>query len=331
MAETLSFDLSLEHKGFRLRAAANMPLRGITVISGSSGSGKTTLLRALAGLEADVVGPVRFGSDDWTGRPAQDRHVGFVFQDARLFHHLSVEGNLRYGATRRGTPEAAIQQVISALDLVPLLPRPTTALSGGEARRVALARALASQPRILFLDEPMVGLDPARRAEVLPYISRAVDHFNLSVLYVSHSQFEMALLADRVYQISDGLLGPLQEGPPRFLLPVIGATEGRMQFEIGGHGFALEGEASPGEIWEIRPGHGCILAAVHPGRNSAAAVLPVTCLDSTHDGHHVQVEIAGQTIEVETGPGFVKGDAAWLICPRLRARSRGHQPVTTHG
>ena len=322
-AETLSFDLAFDHPGFALRAAADMPLQGITVISGVSGSGKTTLLRALAGLEPKASGPVRFGEADWTGKPPQARQVGFVFQDARLFRHLNVEGNLRYGAARRGAPEAAVQEVIEALDLGPLLARRTYALSGGEARRVALGRALACQPRILFLDEPMVGLDPARRAEVLPYITRAVDHFGLSVLYVSHSQFEMALLADRVYQISDGLLGPLRLGPPRFTAPVVGVDAGQIRFDIGGHDFTLPGEGAPGEQWEIRPGHGCILSADHPGRNSAAAVLPVTCAGYDAGRQLVRIEVAGQALEIEAVADFSEGQRAWLICPRLRARKRG--------
>lgn len=334
MADVLSFDLELDHPGFELRAAAEVPLRGITVISGASGSGKTTLLRALAGLEPGVRGPVRFGAEDWTGRPPKDRLVGFVFQDARLFRHLNVEGNLRYGAARRGTSEAVVQEVIDAFDLAPLLPRRTSALSGGEARRVALARAMASQPRILFLDEPMVGLDPARRAEVLPYITRAVDNFDLSVLYVSHSQFEMALLADRVYRMASGQLGSLQDGPPRFLLPVVAAAAGQMSFEIDGHRFTLQGDAAPGETWEIRPGHGCILSSEHPGRNTAAAVLPVTCLGADEAGRNQKVGIAGQSMDMEPAGGFEAGEKLWLICPRLRARHRGrsrHSPVTNRG
>ncbi len=322
-AEALSFDLALDLPGFALRAAAEIPLQGITVISGVSGSGKTTLLRALAGLEPKSCGWVRFGGEDWTGKPPQARQVGFVFQDARLFRHLSVERNLRYGAARRGTPEPVLQEVIEALDLVPLLARRTMALSGGEARRVALGRALACQPRILFLDEPMVGLDPARRAEVLPYITRAVDQFGLSVLYVSHSQFEMALLADRVYLIAEGRLGPLQLGPPRFSAPVIGAGDGMVRFEIDGHDFCLPGNGAPGEKWEIRPGHGCILSAEHPGRNSAAAVLPVICTGFDRERLLARIEVAGQVLEIEAAEPFPERQQAWLICPRLRARKRG--------
>jgi len=323
VAKTLSFDLSLDHPGFTLRAAADMPLQGITVISGVSGSGKTTLLRALAGLEPRARGSVQFGHEDWTDRPPQDRHVGFVFQDARLFRHLSVEGNLIYGAKRRGADRAVVDDVISSLDLEPLLKRRTTALSGGEARRVALGRALASQPRILFLDEPMVGLDTARRAEVLPYITRAVDHFGLSVLYVSHSQFEMALLADRIFRISDGLLGPLEDGPPRFTLPVISTDASGVHFEIQGYGFTLQGQATPGEMWEVRPGHGCILSEKHPGQNSAAAVLPVTAIAHDAERHISSISIAGQQLDLETEKAFPPDAELWLICPRLRARKRG--------
>ncbi len=323
VAETLSFDLSLDYPGFRMQAAADVPLTGITVISGASGSGKTTLLRALAGLEPAMQGQVRFGNADWTGLPPQARHVGFVFQDARLFRHLDVEGNLRYGAVRRGASDAAVRNVIEALDLGPLLARRTAALSGGEARRVALGRALASQPRILFLDEPMVGLDTARRAEVLPYITRAADHFGLTILYVSHSQFEMALLADRIYHMQGGLLGPMLAGPPRFVLPMQSASNGRMTFEVGGQTFTLAGDGITSENWEVRPGHGCILSESHPGTNSAAAVLPVVCLGAGAGGQTVRIRIAGQAIDLESDAEFGEGTALWLICPRLRARRRG--------
>ncbi len=326
MAEELAFDLSLDLPGFGLRAAARIPLDGITVISGASGSGKTTLLRALAGLEPCARGAVRFGTVDWTGLPPQRRQVGYVFQDARLFRHLSVDENLRYGASRRGAPERMVQEVIEALDLGPLLGRRTTALSGGEARRVALGRALASRPRILFLDEPMVGLDTARRAEVLPYITRAVDIFGLAVLYVSHSQFEMALLADRIYRMRDGKLGPMQEGPPRFCLTVDSASDGVLAFRIGDHMLTLPGEALPHEEWELRPGQGCVLSERHPGSNSAAAVLPVTCRGACSDRAAMRVEIAGQIVEIDTATDFANGAELWLICPRLRGRKRDRMP-----
>ena len=320
--KSLSFDLTLDHPGFRLSAAADIPLQGITVISGDSGSGKTTLLRALAGLEPGAKGHVRFGAEDWTDRPAPERQVGFVFQDARLFRHLDVDGNLRYGASRRGTSDAMVQEVISALDLAPLLKRRTGSLSGGEARRVALGRALASQPRILFLDEPMVGLDPARRSEVLPYITRAVDQFDLSVLYVSHSQFEMSLLADRIYRIADGLLGPVEDGPPRFSLPVVWSRDGRVGFAIGEHEFTLDGSGAVGEAWEVRPGHGCILSEKHPGQNSAAAILPATALSHDSESGVQNVELAVQHVGILSDRAFDPGQKLWLICPRLRARRR---------
>ncbi len=227
---------------------------------------------------------------------------------------------MRPGAAR---PTHAVDEVIEALDIAPLLARRTTALSGGEARRVALARALASQPRILFLDEPMVGLDTARRAEVLPYITRAVDHFGLAVLYVSHSQFEMALLGrpDLSHRRSAGWdhCRPDRRVStcrwPR-------RARGGCCSKSTGTDFGCDGNAAPGEICEIRPGHGCILSADHPGRNSAAAVLPVTSVGADLGQGTARIEIAGQSIEIEADADFAAGAALWLICPRLRARRR---------
>ena len=287
-------------------------------IEGYNGSGKTTLLRALAGLEPSMSGTVHFQGNDWTHLPAYQRPVGYVFQDMRLFRHLNVEDNLRYGAKRRGVAERVVQDVIAAFDLGPLLARRTGSLSGGEARRVALGRALATQPKILFLDEPMVGLDTDRRAEVLPYITTAVDFFGLSVLYVSHSMFEMSLLADRILPIQDGVIGALADGPARFTLPIATAAHGMIGFDLGGQRFELLGDGQVGQMCELRPGSGSILSQNHPGTNTSSAVLPVRI----HSVDPAQVELAGQVVSVPSAQGFKPGQDVWLICPQLRARMR---------
>ncbi len=323
VAEVLSFDLRLELPGFTLQGAAEIPLRGITVISGPSGSGKTTLLRALAGLEPAARGHVRFGGRDWTQLPPEKRQVGFVFQDGRLFRHMNVERNIRYGARRRATPESELREVIRALDLEGMLARKPASLSGGEARRVALARALASRPRVLFLDEPMVGLDPERRGEVLPYITRAADEFGLAVLYVSHSQFEKGLLADRELPVSGGRIGAMRDGPARLELPVAEAGGGQVVFRVGGERLALPGEGEVGQLWELRPGHGSILAGAHPGATTAAAVLPVEAAGRDEAPRRVRVRIAGQEFSVPGERDYAPGEKLWLICPRLRGRWRG--------
>ena len=123
MSDVLGFDIRVEHPDFTLEAAAEVPLTGITALSGPSGSGKTTLLRALAGLEPHTSGHVRFADEDWTGLSPAARGIGYVFQDARLFPHLDVAGNLDYGARRRHTPTGLVEAVIGALDLHPLLRR----------------------------------------------------------------------------------------------------------------------------------------------------------------------------------------------------------------
>lgn len=319
----LSFDLKLSRPGFCLQGKADLPLDGITGITGKSGSGKSTLLRALAGLEPNATGAVSFAGEDWSGRAPQDRPVGFVFQDVRLFRHMDVAQNLNYGAKRRGASKQAVSDVIEAFDLQGVLTRRTASLSGGESRRVALARALATRPKILFLDEPMVGLDTDRRAEVLPYITRAVDEFGLAVLYVSHSLFEMNLLADRILPLSDGQIGAIRPGPPRFSLPVIEQSGGQVGFCLDGVDFRYPGRGMVGESWEIRPGNGAILAQHHPGDNSAAAVLPVVALPNETPGATVNIRLADQILTLPSGVGFQPGHKLWLICPRLRARCRG--------
>lgn len=322
MADTLSFNLSLQRGGFTLQGVADIPLHGITGIAGPSGSGKTTLLRALAGLEPNAIGTVKFGTEDWSNRPAKDRDVGFVFQDMRLFRHLDVAGNLSYGAKRRQAPSGSLSDVIDALDLAPLLTRNVASLSGGEARRVALGRALASAPKVLFLDEPMVGLDTNRRAEILPYITRAVDGFGLSVLYVSHSQFEMNLLADRILPIHAGQIGQLQTGPPRFELPIVATSDGQITFAVQEHRFSLSGNGTVGDNWELRLGNGCVLVNDHPGENSALAVLPITFCAFDPATAKAVIEIAGTQLEIACNHPFKTGASLWLICPGIRARKR---------
>ena len=200
MPDQLHFRLKLRRgPTFVLDAEETVPLEGVTAISGPSGSGKTTLLRALAGLDRRAGGEriVTFAGQDWDrpthNLPSEDRRIGFVFQDPSLFPHLSVSGNLNYGARRRSV--SSIGAIVDALELSPLMDRSVHGLSGGELRRVSLGRALAADPAILFLDEPMAGLDAARKAEFLPYVARAVSQARVPALYVSHATDEVVALA----------------------------------------------------------------------------------------------------------------------------------------
>ncbi len=220
----LSLDLRLNYPGFELRVRHEGAVEGITAVFGPSGSGKSTLLRCIAGLEPAVTGRLRFGDDVWLdgtaakALPAHARGVGFVFQDARLFPHLSVLGNLRYADKRsrhvNGATRIGFDDVLQALDLPSLLERRPASLSGGERQRVAIGRALLTRPRLLLLDEPMSALDAARKAEILPYLERLPARFGVPALYVTHDIDEVALLATRMLILMRGELiaaGPIQE------------------------------------------------------------------------------------------------------------------------
>jgi molybdate transport system ATP-binding protein len=198
--------------GFRLEASFAFPTEGITALSGPSGSGKTTLLRCIGGLER-LEGRLSVGGEVWQdGRkfvPPHRRPVGVVFQEASLLPHLSVRGNLLYGARRTAAKAAvSLDDTIDLLGLGPLLGRSTANLSGGERQRVALGRALLSQPRLLLMDEPLSSLDAGSKAEILPYLERLHRSLAIPALYVSHDAAEIARLADRVLLMRAGRVTP---------------------------------------------------------------------------------------------------------------------------
>jgi molybdate transport system ATP-binding protein len=184
---TLTVNIELERPGFALRVRQTLALDGITAVFGPSGSGKTTLLRVIAGLERNARGTVKFDGDVWQDEhrrlPPHRRGIGYVFQDSRLFPHLSVGKNLVFAAAR-ATKRLAIRRVgfdeaVAALDLAPLLTRRPESLSGGERQRVAIARALLTNPRLLLMDEPLQSLDALRKREILPHIERLPRAFSV--------------------------------------------------------------------------------------------------------------------------------------------------------
>jgi molybdate transport system ATP-binding protein len=223
----------LEHRlpGFALRAEFAIPAQGVTAVFGPSGAGKTTLLRCLAGLERAATGSVEVNGTAWQDDARgiflapHRRAVGYVFQDAGLFSHLSVRGNLGFGYRR--TPPAqrrvAWDDIIGRLDLGALLPRRTGKLSGGERQRVAIARALLASPQLLLMDEPLAALDGARKREILPVLARLQRELALPLLYVSHQLEEIAQLADHLVVVEAGQVlasGPLDEVLARLDLPI---------------------------------------------------------------------------------------------------------------
>lgn len=187
----------------------DLPTLGVTALFGPSGGGKTTLLRCLAGLQR-VSGKLHCDGEVWQdGRhflPAHRRAVGYVFQDANLFSHLSVAANLRFGLRRvpRDDRRIDFDEAVALLGLEPLLPRMPQQLSGGQKQRVAIARALLTSPRLLLLDEPLASLDLPSRAEILPWLQRLRDHWAIPMIYVSHAPAEVAQLADHLVLIDNG-------------------------------------------------------------------------------------------------------------------------------
>lgn len=206
----------LDWPGFSLDVDLALPAVGVTALFGHSGSGKTTLLRCMAGLERAPKGRLTINGDVWQDDacwvPTYKRPLGYVFQEASLFDHLSVMGNLRYGMKRvAGLQGESLDQAIDFLGIGHLLDRKPGRLSGGERQRVAIARALAVRPRLLLMDEPLAALDLKRKQEILPYLERLHDELAIPLIYVSHSPDEVVRLADYIVVMENGWA--LAEGP----------------------------------------------------------------------------------------------------------------------
>lgn len=205
---TPSFLIEVElHRGGFTRSIAIRSEQRVIAVVGDSGAGKTSLLHAIAGLlrplrgRIEIAGRCLYDSAARIDLPAHRRHIGYVFQDARLFPHLDVRRNLLYGlrGEARRAPRFELDAIVDLLGIGPLLQRGTAGLSGGEMQRVALGRALLSQPRILLLDEPLSMLDMNRRDELLPYLQRVRDETSLPMIYVSHYPDEVRRIADEVH------------------------------------------------------------------------------------------------------------------------------------
>ncbi|RIY01266.1 molybdenum ABC transporter ATP-binding protein [Aureimonas flava] len=197
---------------FSLDAAFQAPMRGVTALFGPSGCGKTTLLRCIAGLQR-LEGRLSVGGEIWqdggTFLPPHRRPIGYVFQEASLFAHRSVRGNLLYGFDRAmrgrdGPPAIGFDEVCDLLGLERLIDRSPRHLSGGERQRVSLGRALLSQPRLLLMDEPLSALDAMAKQEILPYFERLHARLALPILLVSHDIAEVERLADRLVLVRGG-------------------------------------------------------------------------------------------------------------------------------
>lgn len=214
--------------GFQLDVDLELPGRGVTALFGVSGSGKTSLLRCIAGLERAPQGQLVVDGDVWQSDkkwlPTHKRPLGYVFQEASLFAHLSVQDNLRYGLRRTsGATHSGLDQAIELLGIGHLLTRNPDLLSGGERQRVAIARALAVSPRLLLMDEPLAALDLQRKREIFPYLERLHRELAMPVLYVTHSPEELTRLADHLVVMDSGRAiasGNLGETLSRLDLPI---------------------------------------------------------------------------------------------------------------
>ena len=206
---SLSVRLTHQLPRFQLQVDFAVPA-GLTVLFGRSGSGKTSVINAVAGLlrpdqgQITLAGETVFDSARALNLPTHRRQLGYIFQDARLFPHLSVQQNLHYGRWMRRADPKLHAHVIEMLGLGALLARRPAQLSGGEKSRVAIGRALLSGPRILLADEPLAALDEERKSEILPYFERLRDEFNIPILYVTHSPAEVARLATTVVALENG-------------------------------------------------------------------------------------------------------------------------------
>ena len=336
--EDMNARFRVEWPGFLLDVDLTLPGRGVTALFGHSGSGKTTLLRCIAGLERVRQGFLSFNGRVWqdqkTWVPPHRRPMGYVFQEASLFAHLSVLDNLRYGMKRATTQRStSLDEAAELLGINHLLGRNTATLSGGERQRVAIARALATGPRLLLMDEPLAALDAERKAEILPYLERLHRELALPVVYVTHAMDEVARLADHLVLIRDGQVeaaGPLVELMARTDLRLsrqddVGVVlEARVvehdpahgMTRIGFNGTTLwvgEAAAPPGARVRARVlARDVSVTRQRPGETSILNVLPVLL-------QGIQRERATALLQLRVGGGT--SAPAWTLLARITSKS----------
>ncbi|MDR5781762.1 molybdenum ABC transporter ATP-binding protein [Caballeronia sp. LZ065] len=314
----------VEQSGFTLDLDLALPGRGVTAIFGHSGSGKTTLLRCLAGLARPRTGKLVVNGEVWldTERnvflPTHKRPLGYVFQEASLFPHLSVTKNLRYGLERVTPAERRVDlaQAAELLGIGHLLERMPSGLSGGERQRVGIARALLTSPRLLLLDEPLASLDQKRKLEILPYLERLHDELDIPMLYVSHAPEEVARLADHLVLLDAGRAvasGPIAETLARLDLPLALADDASVVLEgvVAGHDsvYGLLTIALPASLAKLTVVHAplpdgkpmritvkardvsLVIGTHDEARSSVLNVLPATVIGIADDAHPSQAVV----------------------------------------
>ena len=311
----IEIDVRLARGGFSLDAAVRSDAR-VTGITGPSGSGKTTLLHAVAGLVRPRDGAIRVGGTTLfdAGRrvdlPPEKRGVGFVFQDLRLFPHRTVAENLRFGRAAGDARGPGFDRVVGLLDLAPLLDRTPRTLSGGEARRVAVGRALLARPRLLVLDEPLVGLDRDRARTVLGWLLHLEKALDLPMLVVSHRMSDLLALADHAVLLRAGsvvasgepgrvletaLADPHEESLESLVPGQVTAVEGDLARVECGETTVLHapaGETSPGDrVFVAVEARDVLLVVGDAPRTSARNVLPGRVVSLHGEGARIAVRL----------------------------------------
>jgi molybdate transport system ATP-binding protein len=212
--------LQLRQFMLEIDAELNEPVTGIF---GPSGSGKTSLLDLIAGLRkpqtgaAILNGDLLFDHGKHVFVPPRHRRIGYVPQDLALFPHLNVRANLAYGLSSGEARDElfSLSHVAEIMEIQHLFGSPVTQLSGGEQQRVAFARAILSQPRLMLLDEPMSSLDSRLKQRLIPFLLRIRDEFRIPVLYVTHDAAELSALCDEVLLIENGRI--VRRGDPTII------------------------------------------------------------------------------------------------------------------
>ncbi len=334
----LTFDMTVARDDFELRAQASIEPGTVVAVLGPNGAGKSTLLRALAGLDRIDEGSITMGGrclDDGHRRfvPPQERAVGVVFQDYALFPHLSVLENVAFGprARHRGDPDTIARGHLEQLGLADLADRRPSAISGGQAQRVALARALATDPRLLLLDEPLAALDAEVRDEVRTVLAARLATFDGAVILVTHDPLDAMVLADRVLVLESGRI--VQDGSPvdlarrpatPYVATLMGvnllrgqAADGRLEVDGGGTIRIADRSMSGRALAVIRPE--AVTLHRHAPEGSARNAWPgtVTGLQSRQDRVRVQVDgvppiVATVTPDAVASLGLAPGVEVWV-------------------
>lgn len=314
----------VDYPDFSLDVDLRLPGRGVSALYGHSGSGKTTCLRCMAGLAPVTQGYLRVNAEVWLDTeagiavPTHRRSLGYVFQEANLFSHLTVQRNLAFGLKRIPAAQRRVDlhQAAELLGITHLLSRMPAGLSGGERQRVGIARAILTSPSLLLMDEPMASLDMARKQEILPYLERLHDELDIPVIYVSHAPQEVARLADYLVLLSEGRAlasGDIAQMLTRLDLPLARADEASVIVEgvvaTFDANYQLMAVQLPGSSACLRVVHSSLpvgsttrlavkardvsITLVHPEHSSIVNVIPVRVQDMAPADHpdHILVRL----------------------------------------